>query len=153
MASQNASAKIAQLANTARTRLSSSLNAESARKALDAASSSARNAAEAVSQRAQNAPGRFGAISQRIVYQSRVAFEIAKEVARREKLGFPSSAEWDVAKKEALEYARNWQRIRNLRNITKEDAGRAAVIGAEIFGFFLVGEIIGRRSLVGYKLD
>jgi F-type H+-transporting ATPase subunit g len=92
-------------------------------------------------------------IAQRVIYQSRVAFEIAKETARREQLGFPKASDWEQAKKEALDAAKNWQRIRQIRNLTKEDVGRAAVAGIEIFGFFLVGEIIGRRSLVGYKLD
>jgi hypothetical protein len=57
---QNATSKIAQLANTARTRLTETLNSDAAKKALETATASARSAAGAASQRAQNLPGRFG---------------------------------------------------------------------------------------------
>ncbi|KAI8054449.1 mitochondrial ATP synthase g subunit-domain-containing protein [Syncephalis plumigaleata] len=94
------------------------------------------------------------AITQRVIYQSKVAVEIAKETARREKLGIPAASEWEAAKKELFESAKQYQNIRQrLSQLTLRDAGRAAVALTEIYGFFLVGEIIGRRSLVGYKLD
>ncbi|KAI9599262.1 mitochondrial ATP synthase g subunit-domain-containing protein [Syncephalis fuscata] len=154
MSAEGATAKIAQLANSARAKVTASLNAESARKAIDAASAGARRVADTASNRAQNMPGRIGSFTHRFIYQSKVAAEIAKETARREKLGIPPAAEWEAAKKELLESAKQYQNLRQrLSQLTVRDFGRAAVVATEIYGFFLVGEIIGRRSLVGYKLD
>jgi len=40
------------------------------------------------------------------------------------------------------------QRIRNLNSAQMVTAG---VVGAELLGFFTVGEMIGRMKLVGYR--
>src|SRR5438046_3908618 len=40
-----------------------------------------------------------------------------------------------------------------VRNISREQLVTLGVVSAEVFGFYKVGEIIGRRKLVGYRGD
>jgi hypothetical protein len=43
--------------------------------------------------------------------------------------------------------------LQQLRNVNTARVAGAAVIGAELLGFFTIGEIIGRFKLVGYRGD
>ncbi|KAJ3066903.1 hypothetical protein HDU98_009847 [Podochytrium sp. JEL0797] len=38
------------------------------------------------------------------------------------------------------------------KNLTVKQAGQVAAGGFTVYGFFLVGEMVGRASLVGYKV-
>lgn len=40
-----------------------------------------------------------------------------------------------------------------IRNANREQLVSAGVIGAEVLGFFTVGEMIGKMKLVGYRGD
>jgi F-type H+-transporting ATPase subunit g len=41
--------------------------------------------------------------------------------------------------------------IVSVRSVSSKEVAAYGVLGAEILGFFTVGEIIGRRKLVGYR--
>lgn len=41
--------------------------------------------------------------------------------------------------------------LNSVRNMSREQMISAGVIGAEVLGFFTVGEMIGRMKLVGYR--
>ncbi len=43
--------------------------------------------------------------------------------------------------------------LSSLRSLSRAQVISGAVIGAELLGFFTVGEIIGRMKLVGYRGD
>ena len=43
--------------------------------------------------------------------------------------------------------------LSRIRNTSRKDLATAGVIGAEVLGFFTVGEMIGRMKLVGYRGD
>jgi F-type H+-transporting ATPase subunit g len=43
--------------------------------------------------------------------------------------------------------------LNSIRNISTAQLVSGAVIGAELLGFFTVGEMIGRFKLIGYRGD
>jgi len=43
--------------------------------------------------------------------------------------------------------------LQQFRNLDRAQVASGAVLGAELLGFFTVGEIIGRMKLVGYRGD
>lgn len=43
--------------------------------------------------------------------------------------------------------------LSRIRNMDRKQLASAGVIGAEVLGFFTVGEMIGRLKLVGYRGD
>ena len=43
--------------------------------------------------------------------------------------------------------------LQQIRNINTAQLAAGAVIGAEVLGFFTVGEMIGRFKLIGYRGD
>lgn len=43
--------------------------------------------------------------------------------------------------------------LNRIRNLNREQMVAAGVVGAEVLGFFTVGEMIGRLKLVGYRGD
>jgi len=43
--------------------------------------------------------------------------------------------------------------LSRIRNMDRKQLAAAGVIGAEILGFFTIGEMIGRMKLVGYRGD
>jgi hypothetical protein len=49
----------------------------------------------------------------------------------------------------ALEYTN----IQKIRQIQWQSIARVGLGGVELFGFFCIGEMIGRRSMKGYKIE
>ncbi|CAG8672563.1 13534_t:CDS:1, partial [Cetraspora pellucida] len=81
-----------------------------------------------------------------IIYNSLVIKELAKEVYIKEGLRPPTISEISQAFSNLQSI-----RLRDLMEIGLRDAARIAIRSVEVFGFFALGEIIGRRSLIGYK--
>ncbi|KIO28376.1 hypothetical protein M407DRAFT_243045 [Tulasnella calospora MUT 4182] len=87
-----------------------------------------------------------------VVYNSQVVLQVLKQVYRAEKLAPPKSlAEVQSAYKTLFENAKNLKYWQDLwaSGLWK----KVAIGGLEVYGIFKIGEIIGRRSLIGYKLD
>lgn len=83
------------------------------------------------------------------MYDAKVAGEIAKQVYTKERMNFPSGQQFSEAQQyvqKDLMNALTW------KNITKRDVAKGAVVAAELYTFFLIGEIVGRRHLIGYKV-
>jgi F-type H+-transporting ATPase subunit g len=89
------------------------------------------------------------AIQKPVVYNTKVAVEIAKQVYKKEGMAFPSGAQFA----EAQQSVQNALKIKNLKNLTFSDVAKGGVIFAEIYTFFLIGEIVGRRNLIGYNVE
>ncbi|CAO3686549.1 unnamed protein product [Rhizopus microsporus] len=81
------------------------------------------------------------ALQKPVVYNTKVAIEIAKQVYKKEGMAFPSGAQFAEAQQS------------NLKNLTFSDVAKGGVIFAEIYTFFLIGEIVGRRNLIGYNVE
>src|SRR5437764_15046759 len=82
------------------------------------------------------------------IYNTLVAKEIAKEVYIREGLKPPNGTQisetWDALKS---------IRLNDLTNLGPREFAKIGIRALEVFGFFAIGEVIGRRSLVGYNTD
>lgn len=100
------------------------------------------------------------------VYYARVGLELAKLVFRGRNMSLPSVKVWEQYYQKTLELVRNRQLLQQqvsklvdnsaeltsrIRNLNAAQIAGGAVVGAEILGFFTVGEIIGRMKLVGYR--
>lgn len=63
----------------------------------------------------------------------------------------PSPAQWPEVKKGFSQVFQSAVTGKFL-NLTVKEASKKALVGVEIVCWFFVGEMIGRRSIVGYKV-
>ncbi|KAF8242139.1 hypothetical protein K440DRAFT_619185 [Wilcoxina mikolae CBS 423.85] len=89
------------------------------------------------------------------IYYGKVAIELSKLVFRGQKMTPPDLATFQSTYRSLLDpktlntFA--CSAIESVRTMNKKDLAFLGVLSAEILGFFTVGEIIGRRKLVGYR--
>lgn len=88
------------------------------------------------------------ALQKPIVYNTKVAVEVAKQVYTKEGMAFPTSAQLSQAQRSLQESLK----LKTLKNLTFSDVAKGSVVLAEIYTFFLIGEIVGRRNLIGYNV-
>ncbi|KAF9429547.1 hypothetical protein BGZ94_010317 [Podila epigama] len=88
-----------------------------------------------------------------IVYNARVAGQVAKQVYIREGMAPPSAAQFETAKQATLKFAQEARSANTWKNISKDQYIKAGLVAAEAYAFFLVGEIIGRRNFIGYNVQ
>ncbi|KAG9066305.1 hypothetical protein KI688_001528 [Linnemannia hyalina] len=87
-----------------------------------------------------------------VLYNAKVAGQVAKQVYIREGMAPPSVAQIETARDAALKFIWDARQAKTWRNISKTQFLNAGLVAAEAYAFFMVGEIIGRRSLVGYNV-
>lgn len=95
--------------------------------------------------------GALGGYREPVVYNSKVFASICRQVWQAEKLSPPLDlATWARAYSEIYAKASNggyW------KNVLKTGAWAGLGVAAlEAYGIFKIGEIVGRRNLVGYSL-
>jgi F-type H+-transporting ATPase subunit g len=115
---------------------------------------------------------RVAGLQKPIVYWGKVSGEVAKQgiphfgvtqlVYLKEKMSPPSSAQFQetfdalrkqVAKpEEVFKKAMEYTDINKVRGLGWQPFARAGLRGLELFGFFCIGEMIGRRSIKGYNV-
>jgi F-type H+-transporting ATPase subunit g len=88
------------------------------------------------------------ALQKPVVYNAKVTAEIAKQVYTKEGMAFPTGAQFSQAQQTLQETLK----IKNLKSLKFSDVAKGGVIFAEIYTFFLIGEIVGRRNLIGYNV-
>lgn len=90
------------------------------------------------------------------LYWGKVAAEVGKTVYKKEGLAPPSQAQFRQVYDSLLKLAKSPAEQRRVLGsvqkllLNKENATKGAVFAVHVLGFFSVGEIIGRRKLVGY---
>ncbi|KAK5198201.1 ATP synthase subunit G atp20 [Exophiala xenobiotica] len=101
------------------------------------------------------------------VYYSRVGLELARMVVKGQSMAPPSTAQFQSYLQPLINVARNPRSITSsmssmtnsvnpesalstVRNVNSQQLTTAAIIFAQVLGFFTVGEMIGRMKLVGY---
>ncbi|KAF9910752.1 hypothetical protein BX616_010788 [Lobosporangium transversale] len=87
-----------------------------------------------------------------LLYNTKVAAQIAKQVYIREGMAPPSGAQIEAAKDATLKFIWNARNLNTWKNISKDQYVRAGLVAAEAYTFFMLGEIIGRRNLIGYNV-
>ncbi|KAG8980211.1 hypothetical protein FRB90_007750 [Tulasnella sp. 427] len=141
---------------------SSSSGSEMAAKAQETAAKAGKAAQETAAKVGQMASKYAGGVGQKaehyiqayrgpVVYNSQVFLQVLKQVYRAEKLAPPNLAEVQSAYKTLFDNAKSLKYWQDLwaSGLWK----KVAVGGLEVYGIFKIGEILGRRSLVGYSLD
>lgn len=96
------------------------------------------------------------AFATKTVYYGKVGAELSKQVYLKEGLQPPSVADfrkvYTELYKKTLHYAVKPKEIVEVfKSVNKNDALRYGAYAIQIVGFYSVGEIIGRRHVVGYK--
>ncbi|ORZ34050.1 mitochondrial ATP synthase g subunit-domain-containing protein [Catenaria anguillulae PL171] len=101
-------------------------------------------------QQAQQAAGKIASKFEPVIYYGKVGGEIAKQVYHAEKLAPPTQAMLGEAQAVGLQLV---QSVRQgaYKKWSQKDMIKGAVLAGEAFTFFLLGEIVGRRSLIGYS--
>ncbi|PPQ96549.1 hypothetical protein CVT26_006335 [Gymnopilus dilepis] len=138
-------------------RLMSSTAENSQKKAQDALAAAQKNAEKAwegtkkfLGPLGERAGNLLGSYKQPLLYNLNVTKEVFKQIYQKEGLHPPTLA--DI--KQAYTYL--WSQLTPAlpgQLIRNGELGRVAVYGLQAYGIFKIGEIAGRRSLVGYKLD
>ncbi|CAO3585413.1 unnamed protein product [Absidia cylindrospora] len=97
---------------------------------------------------AQNFVNKAIAIQKPIVYNTKVVGEVAKQVYTKEGMSFPTGAQFT----EAQNFVKKNANVNSLKSVTWNNVAKGGVVLAEIYTFFLIGEIVGRRNLIGYDV-
>ncbi|CAG8448480.1 2241_t:CDS:2 [Acaulospora morrowiae] len=102
--------------------------------------------AEKASNTTKGAFSKFAELRKPIVYNAKVLKELAKEVYIKENLRPPNQSQISEA----------WEALKSLKwsyikNASVKDIKIFGVRSLECLGFFAIGEVIGRRSLIGYN--
>ncbi|KAG0349795.1 mitochondrial ATP synthase g subunit-domain-containing protein [Gamsiella multidivaricata] len=87
-----------------------------------------------------------------LIYNAKVAAQVAKQVYIREGMAPPSAAQLEAAKKATTKFLVSARSANTWKNISKDQYLKAGLVAAEAYTFFLFGEIIGRRNFVGYDV-
>ncbi|KAI0788360.1 mitochondrial ATP synthase g subunit-domain-containing protein [Fomes fomentarius] len=99
----------------------------------------------------EKAASLLGAYREPLTYNFAVFREVLKQVYIAERLQPPSFSAFQSV------YSSLWARARNLQYwrelLRSGDLTRVGIYAVEAYGIFKVGEIIGRRSLVGYNIQ
>ncbi|EDO14523.1 hypothetical protein Kpol_274p6 [Vanderwaltozyma polyspora DSM 70294] len=90
------------------------------------------------------------------VYYGKVGLEISKQVYAKEGLQPPTVAQfkqvYNNAYKKGLEYVYEPKKVVSCaQKLQRKDLVKYGALGIQLLGFYSLGEIIGRRHLVGYK--
>lgn len=98
-------------------------------------------------------------MSEKSIYYSKVALEVSKIVYTKEGLAPPTIAEftkvYECAVKQANSFAKDPKAFvdvitKQAQGSSKDDILRYICYFIQVVGFFSLGEIIGRRNIVGY---
>ncbi|KAK0202885.1 hypothetical protein DFS33DRAFT_1262365 [Desarmillaria ectypa] len=141
-------ARIVQVARHARqysTRSTQEKAQEVAGKAFEQGKAGAEKIIKALGPLGERAGSLLGAYREPIVYNFAIVRSLAKQVYVAESLAPPKSiAEVKAAYKEIWESALKWRQL---------NFAKVGVYALEAYGIFKIGEILGRRSLIGYNVQ
>ncbi|CDO93329.1 unnamed protein product [Kluyveromyces dobzhanskii CBS 2104] len=96
------------------------------------------------------------ALLTKTVYYGKVTAELSKQVYTKEGLQPPNFSDFEMVYtrlyRQALGYSNKPQQVVNMfKNIEKDQAVKVGAIGVQLLGLYSLGEIIGRRNIVGYR--
>ncbi|CAI4053704.1 hypothetical protein SKDZ_16G2840 [Saccharomyces kudriavzevii ZP591] len=95
-------------------------------------------------------------LSSKTLYYGKVGAEISKQIYLKEGLQPPNIAQirsvYSNIYKQSLNFVLKPTEILSfLKNVQKNELLKYGAYGIQLIGFYSVGEVIGRRKLVGYK--
>ena len=132
---------------------------ESAKQAGVKIQAAAKNAAAAGSKLVGSLTSRVGGIlgnlsavqkfQEPVVYYSKVVGEVAKQVYLKEKMSPPN---WETMQSSYKSLWGTVSKTSTFKSLSPVDGTRIALYALEVYGFFVIGEMVGRRHLVGYNI-
>jgi len=150
LASSNSSStgsKVSEAASTTQQKATDAL--ASAQKGLEKATEAAKKIGGSVGERAGSM---LGSYREPLLYNLSVGRELLKQVYISERLQPPTSFSAISSA-----YSSLWSRASNpayWRELVRSgEWQRVGIYALEAYGIFKIGEMVGRRSIVGYKLD
>ena len=90
-------------------------------------------------------------IAEPLIYYSKVTGSTFRLIAKHEKIGLPSPAGFADAQA-SLGHLFTSMQTGAWKKVTVKQVGKMAGEGVKIAGFFILGEMIGRRSIIGYDV-
>ncbi|GAA5829453.1 hypothetical protein JCM11251_005057 [Rhodosporidiobolus azoricus] len=120
-------------------------------KATQAAQQAQQKASQLLGSASQTVGNALGAYKEPVFYNAAVAKEIAKQVYVAEKLAPPSFAQFSYTFRQFFQQGPRlsfWQKL-----YESGEYKRWLLYAVEAYGIFSIGEMLGRRHIVGYKLD
>lgn len=95
-------------------------------------------------------------LAEKTIYYGKVTGELSKQIYQKEKLQPPALNDFKAVYKNlyvsSLKYIKSPQQVVNYFKATSKDEYlKFGALGIQILAFYSVGEVIGRRKLVGYK--
>ena len=86
-----------------------------------------------------------------MLYYTRVSLQFLKLVGQHQKISLPSPSHFSEA---SASLGQAFSSLQNgaWKKVTLSQVGTLAGEGAKILGFFVVGEMVGRGSIVGYNI-
>ncbi|GAA5847358.1 hypothetical protein JCM3766R1_004689 [Sporobolomyces carnicolor] len=124
---------------------------QAADKAKEVAGQASQRASQLLGSAQQTIGNALGSYKQPIFYNAAVAKEFAKQVYQAEKLSPPSFSSVSYAYQQFFRQAPHmsfWQKL-----YQSGEYKRWILYAVEAYGIFSIGEMIGRRHVVGYELD
>ncbi|KAJ1733628.1 hypothetical protein GGI11_007169 [Coemansia sp. RSA 2049] len=88
-----------------------------------------------------------------LIYYSEVAFHLGKQVIVRQNFTLPKKADFVAAETQlfkVLEFVKI-KNVKSLKDIPLDQWKRGAIKTFELSSLFVIGEIVGRGNLIGYK--
>ncbi|BGP23406.1 F-type H+-transporting ATPase subunitg [Rhodotorula toruloides] len=122
-----------------------------AQKAQSAASGAQAKAQQAIAGVSKSAGNLLGSYKEPVLYNAAVAREFAKQVYVAEQLAPPSFAQFSYTFRHFSKQAPSPSFWRELYK--SGEYKRWLLYGVEAYGIFKLGEMIGRKHMVGYKLE
>ncbi|KNC98214.1 uncharacterized protein SPPG_06614 [Spizellomyces punctatus DAOM BR117] len=103
----------------------------------------------AVRKNVEGVAGKLTGFAEPIIYYSRVGLEFLRSVAVHQKLAIPNVENGMSGLTNFYSAFKNgaWKKV------TLRQTGQLAAEGIKISGFFLVGEMIGKGSVIGYQIE
>ncbi|GAA5950767.1 hypothetical protein JCM8115_004967 [Rhodotorula mucilaginosa] len=130
---------------------SSSTTEQASQKAQQAAQQAGAKAQQALAGAQKTVGNLLGSYKEPIFYNLAVAREVAKQVYVGEKLAPPS---WAQASYTFRQFAQQAPHVSFWRKLYESgEYKRWLLYAVEAYGIFKIGEMVGRRHIVGYKLD
>ncbi|KAJ2670278.1 hypothetical protein GGH99_006268 [Coemansia sp. RSA 1285] len=88
-----------------------------------------------------------------LIYYSEVAFHLGKQVIVRQNFTLPKKADFVAAETQlfkVLEFVKI-KNVKSLKDVPLDQWKRGAIKTFELSSLFVIGEIVGRGNLIGYK--
>ncbi|KAJ1958708.1 hypothetical protein EC988_000143 [Linderina pennispora] len=91
-----------------------------------------------------------------VLYYSEVAFHVFKQTFHRQSFSLPTKADFAVVETQlfkALEFVKiqNLKNVKSLKDVSAEKWKSGAIKAFELSSLFVIGEVVGRGNLIGYK--